>query len=83
MKAKVFLIELSPVKPDGSRSTISEKILATCDEIGTARLIAHYFKEGAYKKMLSVNDPNARKYLLTAETRKHYKNYMPVDYIGA
>ena len=71
MNTNIFLVELSPKLEDGSRKTLSEKVIATSKDYGTAQLIVHLLRNhSGYKDLISPKKDNERLYLLTAEKRK-------------
>lgn len=74
MNTNIFLIELSPKLEDGSRKTLSEKVIATCKTYGDAQLILSLLRNNSgYKDLISPKKDYEHMYLLTAERRKPIK----------
>lgn len=67
-KPKVLLSRLSPRLADGSRNTVATDVLATCNGVGIAEIIAKLLRENTYKDLLLENDgtiPDKEMYLIS------------------
>lgn len=62
-KYKVVLVEHSEVLENGSRKLLSEKVLCTCDEKGTAELIKVLLGP-PYEVLTGTDKPNEHLYHL-------------------
>lgn len=71
MNTRLFLIEFSPKKEDGSRSIVKEDVLCSCNAPGTAHLFKKLLIDaGTYNYLLSKAGDNDYIYKLTVEKRK-------------
>lgn len=80
MNTRLFLIEFSPKKEDGSRSIVKEDVLCSCNAPGTAHLFKKLLIDaGTYNHLLSKTSDNDHIYKLTVEARKPRKpeEYLP------
>lgn len=68
---KIILVEHSAKKEDGSRNLLSEKILATCPNRGTAFLICDFLEKNVYNNtdLFPVTGDNNNIYGLTVTER--------------
>lgn len=56
-KIKIFLIEYSAKREDGSRVTLSKEELCSCKDKGTAELIFNFLKnQQSFKNLCKNND---------------------------